>query len=301
MPGRPRRGALGLRGRIVGAVLVTTVATLAVAALAVLGPLEHELRTEATTSLKNDLGKKELSQFKRIEPSLLLLLAVPSPPNTEPFRQAQVVRQELLSLRIELADKVGVTPTLVNLLGYPDRAGNGHVIPVPLDNDLIQPDTYGDATESFLTGRAVYGFGSINGTEYARAAVPVATADTGQRFVLAVRKPIEDIPAAVHVVRTAFLYAAAAGLALTLVLGIPLAATLVRRLRLLSQAALRVAQAGPGEEVPLDRARDEVGDLVRAFAIMERRLQHQEEARRAFVATASHELRTPLTSLEGML
>jgi signal transduction histidine kinase len=34
---------------------------------------------------------------------------------------------------------------------------------------------------------------------------------------------------------------------------------------------------------------------------MQLRLQRQEEARRAFVATASHELRTPLTSLEGML
>ena len=34
---------------------------------------------------------------------------------------------------------------------------------------------------------------------------------------------------------------------------------------------------------------------------MGRRLHQQEEARRAFVATASHELRTPLTSLEGML
>ena len=34
---------------------------------------------------------------------------------------------------------------------------------------------------------------------------------------------------------------------------------------------------------------------------MQQRLQQQEEARRAFVATASHELRTPLTSLDGML
>ena len=34
---------------------------------------------------------------------------------------------------------------------------------------------------------------------------------------------------------------------------------------------------------------------------MQRRLRQQEEARRAFVATASHELRTPLTSLDGML
>ena len=34
MRARPRRGALGLRGRIVGVVLVTTVATLLVAAIA---------------------------------------------------------------------------------------------------------------------------------------------------------------------------------------------------------------------------------------------------------------------------
>ena len=34
---------------------------------------------------------------------------------------------------------------------------------------------------------------------------------------------------------------------------------------------------------------------------MQQRLQQQEEARRAFVATASHELRTPLASLDGML
>jgi signal transduction histidine kinase len=54
-------------------------------------------------------------------------------------------------------------------------------------------------------------------------------------------------------------------------------------------------------DVPVDRARDEVGDLARTFALMQRQLHQQEEARRAFVATASHELRTPLASLDGML
>jgi signal transduction histidine kinase len=46
---------------------------------------------------------------------------------------------------------------------------------------------------------------------------------------------------------------------------------------------------------------DEIGELARAFATMHARLRQQEDARRAFVATASHELRTPLTSLDGML
>jgi signal transduction histidine kinase len=102
-------------------------------------------------------------------------------------------------------------------------------------------------------------------------------------------------------VTRAFTTAAIAGLALTLILGMGLAATLVRRLRRLRQAALRLAEVGPPVEVPGDRARDEVGDLTRTFATMQRRLQQQEEARRAFVATASHELRTPLASLDGML
>jgi signal transduction histidine kinase len=50
-----------------------------------------------------------------------------------------------------------------------------------------------------------------------------------------------------------------------------------------------------------DEGRDEVGDLGRALAAMQRQLQRQEAARRRFVATASHELRTPLASLSMTL
>ncbi|MFL5823428.1 MAG: sensor histidine kinase, partial [Solirubrobacteraceae bacterium] len=41
--------------------------------------------------------------------------------------------------------------------------------------------------------------------------------------------------------------------------------------------------------------------LTRTFALMQQQLRRQEEARRAFVATASHELRTPVASLDGLL
>ena len=119
--------------------------------------------------------------------------------------------------------------------------------------------------------------------------------------MLAVRKPFVEVNDAATAVRTAFLDAALAGLALTLILAIPLSSRIVRRLRRLREAALDLAEQGPPVDVPVDRARDEVGDLGRAFALMQVQLQQQEEARRAFVATASHELRTPLTSLEGML
>ena len=115
------------------------------------------------------------------------------------------------------------------------------------------------------------------------------------------RKSISEIPAAVHVITRAFLEAAAAGLVLTLILGIGLSGRLVARLRRLRRVAIEVEQDGPTSVVPVDRARDEVGDLARSLAAMQERLRQQEEARRAFVATASHELRTPLTSLDGML
>ena len=63
-----------------------------------------------------------------------------------------------------------------------------------------------------------------------------------------------------------------------------------------------MAEHGPDDTPPVeDGHRDEVGDLARAFATMQRRLAAQEQSRRTFVSTASHELRTPLTSLGLML
>jgi signal transduction histidine kinase len=294
MPARPRRGALGLRGRIVGAVLVTTVATLGVAALALLGPLEHSLRNAAKTTLKNDLGTNPTGSFRRID---LLELSQPVPSLNPGLQALNPAQQNLYDQQQTLSGKLGGS---VYVLGYPGVTGQGELQLPPLyEAATADSDPFDDAATAFLTGKAVYSSGTIDGTEYARAAIPFKKA--GVRFVLAVRKKIDEIPGAVHAVRTAFITAALAGLAVTLILAIPLAATLVRRLRRLRQTALQVAQEGPAVEVPEDRARDEVGDLARTFAIMQRRLQHQEEARRAFVATASHELRTPLTSLEGML
>ncbi|HEY1510424.1 MAG TPA: HAMP domain-containing sensor histidine kinase [Solirubrobacteraceae bacterium] len=274
---RPRRGALGLRGRIVGAVVVTTVATLAVAALALLGPLESSLKHAALNTLERD-AKGQADNFKDLNLSYLPALKV----------VAEVQQNEA-----SLAKKLGAT---VTVLGFPDA--NGRFRPVLPGRDAVTAagDAFDDASRVFRTGKPVYTFGTIDGDEYARATLPIK-----KGFVLAVRRPIDEIPSAVHAVRTAFLTAALAGLVLTLILAIPLAGRIVRRLRRLREAALRLAQEGPGVEVEVDRARDEVGDLARTFALMQRQLRQQEEARRAFVATASHELRTPLTSLEGML
>ena len=194
----------------------------------------------------------------------------------------------------------------VALLGYPDVSGQGSKPVVAAPNlDIAKQDQFDDVATAFRTGHRQYTFGSIGGTQVVREAIPFTTHGLTpghpEQWVLAVRKPLDTLSDAVSTVRRAFVYAALAGLALTLLLGIPLSATIVRRLRRLRHAALQLAAEGPPVNVPADRRRDEVGDLGRAFAQMQHRLQQQEEARRAFVSTASHELRTPLASLDGML
>jgi signal transduction histidine kinase len=281
--GIPGRGALGLRGRIVGVLLVTTVATLAVAALALLGPLEKSLRNAAQTTLFHEL-KKSTRPFSSLE-----LGNIDASP--QEFTQ-------LTNARDQLSQRVGAS--LVVVLGNPGpNAPSGSPL-LPPNADQAADDSYSDVAVAFRTHQPRYSFGPIDGREYARAAIPFISADKFI-YVLAVRKPVDEIAGAVTAVRNAFTTAAIAGLVLTLILGIPLSARIVRRLRRLRQAALQLTNDGPAVEVPVDRARDEVGDLGRTLATMQARLQEQEEARRSFVATASHELRTPLTSLDGML
>jgi signal transduction histidine kinase len=262
-------------------VFVTTVATLAVAAIALLGPLEHSLRNAEKATLNHDLGKATMSSFARLHLDAL------------PTSEAQTA---LATQQTQVGDRIGAT---VVVLGNPGPDGSQSSPLIPLRPGATTDDSYSDVALAFQTRHRVYSFATIDGREYARAAIPFVSRDL--LYVLAVRKPIDEVSSAVSVVRNAFIDAALAGLALTLILGIPLSATLVRRLRRLRESALVLAREGPAVEIPVDRARDEVGDLARTLALMQQRLQQQEEARRSFVATASHELRTPLTSLDGML
>ena len=272
--------------------LVTTVATLAVAAVALLGPLQDKLRESARATLVRDLGRSGAAPaFRNLDLGYVL--------DTSALdgRSLTGVDQRFALQKSEqaLSKRLGAT---VTLFGYPDAEGVGTRVPTA-EASVNEAGADDDVRTVFQTHHAKQSFGSVDGTDVARVALPILNG--GHWYVLAVRRPISEVAGAVDVVRKAFITAVLAGLALTLILGIPLAATLVRRLRRLRQAALQLAGPGLSVEVPLDRARDEVGDLARTLAIMQERLRHQEQARRAFVATASHELRTPLTSLDGML
>jgi signal transduction histidine kinase len=284
------RGAFGLRGRIAGAVLLSAVVTLAVAAVALLGPLEHSLRTADIKSLHRKLDLRSVRVFDRLP-----LCTIVSDQDGE--------QQALGRAESHLAGQLGAQ---VVVLGWFGRNGSDpSVLPRRgVTDEATDPgsDNYDDATLAYRENRRVVSTTS----RLVREAIPftkgcpVGSSSEPVRFVLAVRKSIAEIPAVAHVVRRAFFDAALAALALTILLGIPLSGRLVRRLRRLREVAIEAAHDAP-MIVPVDNANDEVGDLARALHSMQQQLQIQEEARRSFVATASHELRTPLASLDGML
>lgn len=266
---------LGLRGRLFAALVLTSALTLAVAAVALLPPLERHLRRQEVASLEDTAvtarsGFRELTEVE-IHP-----------------RDGAVA-----ALAATLARRTGARVAVYDDGGrlLVDSQPGIPFGPVPRTHDDERPHG----------GVAVGG----QAADEARVSVPVTVG--GHHLVIALRKPLDDVSAAARYVRVAFTDAALAGLGIALLLGIGIASTLLRRLRRLRAAALGVAEhgvgaeAGAGGEVVADRSRDEVGDLSRAFASMQSRLRLQEDARRRFVATASHELRTPLASLQGML
>jgi signal transduction histidine kinase len=305
MLARLQWSAFGLRGRIVGAVLVTAVATLVVATIVLLPQLERSLKTASQTTLQNDIkdANGEIVNVAKINYPLIAEIES-SARGSQTFNAGQKQAKKLKAAELQLQRRLG-TPG-VALVGSIGPDGTGRLIaadPEDPEEALDQAAATGSLREvptAFLSNKPVYSFSTVGNQAVVQAVIPLQPL-TSTDAVIVVTKSIDDIPSAVRAVRRAFEIAALAGLILTILLAIPLAGTIVRRLQQLREAALRVAVEGAGVEFPVDRARDEVGDLARSFAIMQRRLRHQEEARRAFVATASHELRTPLASLDGML
>lgn len=88
------------------------------------------------------------------------------------------------------------------------------------------------------------------------------------------------------------LVALSAGLVLVDLLGSGLTAPL----RQMARQADRLADGDPVDPVD-DTARDEVGELARAFNRMAREVAHTDRVRRELVANVSHELRTPVAAL----
>jgi signal transduction histidine kinase len=269
---RPRL-PFGLRPRLLGALVLTAVATLAAAALTLLAPLESQLKANVISVTNADVldAKTNLGIIPLLDGAV----------NKPRIRQAV----ESIEDADHFAGMLVWTTQLTHLADTDPR----HL----------------RFTSPTLAERAFAAHGKKPVHHLADGVLAVAARYHGpahDSYVVEAFARVDYVGQADAVVRSAFLDAALVGLAVALLLGITLSSRLLRRLRLLQDASRTLDERDLGTlVVPHDDVSDEIGELARAFATMHARLRQQEDARRAFVATASHELRTPLTSLDGML
>ena len=104
----------------------------------------------------------------------------PSTSKDKRLKKETQVRDEVQQGETSLGKRLGAS---VTLLGFSDANGLGFRPVVRHDASIAQGDAYDDATEVFRTGKGRFSFGTIDGVDNARAALPIK-----KGFVLVVRR-----------------------------------------------------------------------------------------------------------------
>jgi signal transduction histidine kinase len=261
---------LGLRTKLVLALVAMGAVTLAAAVATLVPSLEHRLDTDRLRDMRAlaRTGDLTLARLPRAD------LRAGSE------RQDDVVRQlaRRMGGRVALFDARGIELADTD----PERREPRSSTPERLVDAGFARS--GDVLDQVRDGEAV-------------VVAPVHT--RAGRRTLVLRKSLNDTRAAAAVVRRALPVAGGVALLLAIALGIALAFGLLRRLERLRRGARRLADEGIERPLALDAGNDEVGDVAHALETMRARLHAEERGRQAFLSTASHELRTPLASLRG--
>jgi two-component system OmpR family sensor kinase len=133
---------------------------------------------------------------------------------------------------------------------------------------------------------------------HAEAAVPLIDSRGNAVGAVVYSTSLSGATAIVQQVARRQLISAVIALTIALLAGLMASSYMARRLRKLEVAAREVANGNFTEPLVVD-SEDEIGEVTRAFNMMQDRLGRADRARKAFIANASHELRTPLFSLGG--
>ncbi|MBE2319107.1 HAMP domain-containing histidine kinase [Solirubrobacter sp. CPCC 204708] len=302
-----RSALAGLRGRLLLAFVATSAVTLVVAAAITLSPLQSQLREQGTQQLEDtteDLraefrDKLKLGAPKDVRDAAERAKRDPRAPRVDVGAAARDRREsELITIAYELRDRTGGARVFVTDGSFTNTDD-------PPKSPAFLFDTGGrtslrEPMTVALEARRV-GVSQLRlRDDVATFAMPVY--DNSEIIgVVVAQRTLAEATSTASLVRNRLLAAAGVGLAVAIGLGLALSSTLTRRLGRLQRSALRITQEGPEAPAPVDRGRDEVGDLARAIGRMQEELRRQEAARRSFVSTASHELRTPLTMLSGTM
>ncbi|UTI64476.1 HAMP domain-containing histidine kinase [Paraconexibacter antarcticus] len=264
---------VGLRMRLVLALLATSLVTLGASFATLVPSLDHRLERDRLNELR------VVARTARF--------AIRGLPENVFERGTAGARRVVLDLQRRTGGHVALflpdgTPIVVT-------APEGHH-PAPVDElqqvrDMHLPRVT-DVREGVRDGEAIL----ISGVQR----------PGGDRLILVMRKPLDDTRAAADTVRRALPLALAVGLAVALLVALALSRSLLVRLRRLREDARALGSEGLRHRIEVGPP-DEVGEVAGALEAMRSRLVAEEEARQAFLATASHELRTPLATLQATL
>lgn len=215
-------------------------------------------------------GKLESDSFKLAPPSFVL-------------PRAEDIDQDAFALRLDRwFDRVVGAPAVPDYLE-------------PESDDAADWPELTRAREDSLTQIVLRD--APDGTHVINAAAPVGLdGDT----LLLTRNPA-DITQSVREARSTVALIVLLALAISTLLSLFLAQTIVRPLRELVQAAIRVRQGRDRQvEVPrLPQRRDEIGMLARSISDMTAALRQRIDAVEHFAADVAHEIKNPLASLRS--
>jgi signal transduction histidine kinase len=254
-------------GRLALALLVVVAGVLAIVYVIVVPSYRH--------SLENTELKGLAASLTRVIPS---------------FPSDSALQQEFAS---EAQPEVNARVVVFDLLG-PLPAPLVPVADSNLESDSTDVQNDRVALDSIRHSTVARGVVTRNGQSYAEVAYPLGSS------VVLLSASLHDQLQAVSVVRRRVFLAGALATAFAVLLAYAGASLFTRRIRLLEEAAERIA-AGDFDEPVIDHGADELGQLARTFERMRLRLSNLDRARGEFIANASHELRTPLFSLGGFL
>jgi signal transduction histidine kinase len=73
---------------------------------------------------------------------------------------------------------------------------------------------------------------------------------------------------------------------------------LIRPITMLTEATREISRENFNYDLNINR-NDEIGQLAESFKMMQRQLQHNDEARKSFISNVSHDFQSPLLNIQG--
>jgi len=181
---------------------------------------------------------------------------------------------------------------------------NAPPVPAYVDPAPSTAMSWPEAREALRTDRTVIGHRAApDATPVIIAATAVGTPQDGRGEVLVATRNARDITQNVRDARQTLAIIVFGALAVSILLSLFLARTIVEPLRKLVRAAVRV-RLGRDRSVVVPRLpdrRDEIGLLARAISDMSGALSQRIDAMESFAADVAHEIKNPLTSLRSAL